>query len=147
LHGKLLLTDLIDSLINYSDILEFKTEFQATSTMLKQACYNSSMLVMVEDARVRDLATGFALDIIESQAAQETQYSVQQLPSAEGAPGSSADALDSTFIVKRIQTSDQSTAWDEQSIRAADFGMGLETDGDRVTTLTSCSCQFPTSYG
>ena len=105
---------------------------------------------MVEDACARLLATPFALNLLASQGAQATQYSVQQLSTAGGAPGSSTDALGLIFHVKRIerdQPSTQPAAWDEGSIRAVDFGMGLETDGVRETTLTSCSCQFPTSYG
>ena len=146
----MLLTELIDELIKYSDLKEFQSEMRATNAMLNQACFMSSTLVMVENARARLLATPFALNLLASQGAQATQYSVQQLSTTGGAPGSSTDALGSIFLVKRIegdQPSTQSAAWDEGCIRAVDFGMGLETDGVRKTTLTSCSCQFPTSYG
>jgi hypothetical protein len=145
--SKSLLTELMDELISYSECKEFLAEMKARKTMLNTACFNASLLPIVEDARKRQLATPFAIGILQCHAAQATQYSVTLIPKDRDA-GSSDETTDPVFKVTRImqQPRDQ-VGWDEHAIRSAELGVGLTTDGDRVTTLDDCSCQFPTSHG
>lgn len=149
--SKSLLTELIDELISYSECKEFLAEMKARRTMLNTACFNASLLPTVEDARKRQLATPYAIGILQSQAAQATQYSVALIPTERDA-GSSDETTDPVFKVTRImqQPRDQprdQVRWDEHAIRSAELGLGLTTDRDRVTTLDKCSCQFPISHG
>ena len=145
----MLLTQLVEALIDYASAKEFKTEMRATRLALQQA-FAPNSLAFVDAVRQSGKVTSYGMELLNSQAEQAMQYTVERV---EAMPGpSDAELPEPEFVVKRAQSAATAAAeldWtDESTLRAADYNLLCRepTEGRRCSRK-KCSCQFFISVG
>ncbi|MEM8647460.1 MAG: hypothetical protein AAGF86_14095 [Pseudomonadota bacterium] len=141
----MMLTELVQALIMYSEVKEFKIEMRKLRQALNQA-FAPVPHPMVEQVRISGKVTPHGMNLLLSQAGQVGQYELELVPAP---PDVDAADHEPEFIVKRVQgSSSDKSEWDEETLRAADFCLSArEPAQGRLTSRTRCSCQYHKSVG
>jgi len=149
LHANMLLTQLVEALIMYSEVKEFKVEMHKTRQALNQAFQGANQHPFVEEVRKSGKVTPHDVQLLRSEAGQVNGYTLEPVPAQ---PGVDAADHDPQFIVKPVQRvqepSSGASGWDEDTLRASDYCLSAREPAEgRITTRKRCSCQYHKSVG
>jgi hypothetical protein len=144
------LRSLVAYLVQYNIESRTRKAAKGVTLALRQAAAEYSTLPVVE--AVRGKINAVALDMLLQQASQALEYNCTELPPLPGG-GQGAGKGEKRYQMVRIKSAappvlELDEKGEMKSWNSHDFELGLELyDRDRITTFTSCSCQYTTAVG